>query len=449
MVIESLISNKRNLFWTVFHILLGLICTISPFALVLWFYLLLILNFNKALFLLKQKNALFFVMLFSYLISFELLDRMAKTSPFIPYELGKYMLVFMGLVGIYFFGIQSKKGLILLFLIIPAVFYDLSGQRTISDIINNFLGPLAVALGISFSNRIQVQEFQLDQILKLVYWACIATLIYTFIKTPDFDEIEFSLKAQFGTTGGHSSNQVSTLLGFGMFLSFYSLYNKKLFLGNLILDIIFLIGFSFQGLLSFSRGGMIVALISILFILIFQKAHVHSNKKSSFLVIAVLILFSSFYVVNKITKGNLILRYKGETQGTQLGLKELTLNQYSTGRLSIFQEDLGFFYNNIVFGVGCGSAKYFREREGVAAHNELSRLLAEHGLFGLVFAIIFYIPIFTLFKFKNNQVISALIIIALLTTLHQAMRTFVTPLIIILTNMSFIKNNKKTKRYDY
>ena len=168
MVFERLISNKRNLFWTIFHIVLGFVCTITPFALIGWFYFILIANINKGISLLRQRKAIFFIALFSYLISFEVLDRMAKTSPFIPYELGKYLLVTMGILGITFFWIRSQKGIIMALIITPALFYDFSYQREIADIINYYLGPLAVGLGIAFSDKIKITQEKLDQILKLI-----------------------------------------------------------------------------------------------------------------------------------------------------------------------------------------------------------------------------------------------------------------------------------------
>ncbi len=213
MIIESFSDNKKNLWWTIFHILLGALCTINAFGLVIWFYLIFVLNFGKSFRLLSSKNITFFLLLFSYLISFEVLDRMAKTSPYIPYELGKYMLVFMGIMGIYIYGIKSMRGFIMFLMILPALFYDFSGLRNNFDIINYLLGPLAIGLGITFVDKINIREESLDLILKSIYWTCLSSLIYTFIKTPDFDEIEFTLKAQFETTGGHSSNQVSTILG--------------------------------------------------------------------------------------------------------------------------------------------------------------------------------------------------------------------------------------------
>ena len=396
-----------------------------------------IVNLGKSFQLLRQKKSIFFITLFAYLISFEVLDRMAKTSPFIPYELGKYMLVLMGLFGITFFWIRSSIGMLMILLISPALFYDFSHQREFVDIINYYLGPLSVGLGIAFSDKLNITQRQLDQILKLIYWSCFTCLVFTFIKTPDLDEIEFTLKAQFETTGGHSSNQVSTILGLGMFLAFYNLYNSKLFSGNYIIDLIILIGFTFQGLISFSRGGMLVGLLGIFLITFLGKRSIFKNAKAIlFAFLGVLILIGAFFIANKITNGNLLLRYQGETQGTLLGTKEKTANHIVSGRIGIFEKDMELFYKHPLTGVGLGVSKYLRdEDEKAAAHVELSRLVADHGLLGLIYSWIFFGLLFTIYKrnkFKGNNILFILVFIALSTTFHAAMRTFLTPLFLII-----------------
>jgi hypothetical protein len=382
-------------------------------------------------------------MLFSYLISFEILDRMAKTSPFIPYELGKYFLVLMGILGLSFFGVRSQKGLWMVILITPALFYDFSGQRDQYDIINYYLAPLAVGLGVAFANDLAISKVQLNQILKFIWLGCLASLVFTYIKTPDFEEISFSLKAQFETTGGHSSNQVSTILGLGMFLSFYSIFKRLNFSGNRLLDLSILGGFAFQGLLSFSRGGMLVAAAGILMLLLLpENRHAATgarrNNKSIFIaVLAIFALYGVFEVANTVTGGNLLLRYQGQTAGTLMGTKEVTVDHFVTGRLSIFQKDIQLWQDNFISGVGCGASKYLREEgESVAAHVEISRLLADHGLLGLVYSVFFFALPYYSYKTNRksiNRILGlTLLIIAILTTFHAAMRTFVTPLFMIL-----------------
>jgi hypothetical protein len=138
----------------------------------------------------------------------------------------EYLMIVFGLLGLIQIGVRSVQGIWMVFLITPAVFYDFSGQRVFFDIINSYFAPLAVALCIAFAYRLKITSNQLNQILKSIWLGCLASLVYPFVKTPDFEKINFTLKAHFETTGGHASNQVATVLGLGMFLSFYSLFKR-------------------------------------------------------------------------------------------------------------------------------------------------------------------------------------------------------------------------------
>jgi hypothetical protein len=455
MVIEGMASDRRNLFWTLAHMVLGFLCTLTPFALIVWFYFIFGTNFGKSLKLLTIKKPAFFLMLFSYLISFEVLDRMAKTSPFIPYELGKYFLVLMGILGIVFLGVRSQKGIWMAILITPALFYDFSGQRNQYDIINYLLGPLAVGLGLAFADRFPISKNALNQILKFIFWACLASLTYTYVRTPDFEDIEFTLGANFATTAGHSSNQVSTILGLGMFLAFYSLLNSLNFSGSRIFDGIILIGFAFQGLLSFSRGGMMVGALGMVLLLFLPEVkkvaygikHRVKSQRSVFLgIIALVSLYGVFEAANAITGGNLLLRYQGETQGTLLGTKEVTADHYVTGRLGILEKDFALWVKNPLTGVGLGISQYLRDPDGpkIAAHVEVSRLFADHGVLGIIFAFIFFnLPRSNWNLNKNNMqrnILFILLILSVATTFHAAMRTFITPLFMILGSLKIKEN---------
>jgi hypothetical protein len=440
-------SDRRNLFWTLAHIGLGFLCTLTPFVLIGWFYFIFISNLGKSLGLLSKKRPALFLMLFSYLISFEVLDRMAKTSPYVPYEVGKYLTVLMGILGIFYLSVRSQKGIIMVLLVTPALFYDFSGQRNQYDIINYYLGPMAVGLGIAFADRFPITKTTLNQILKFIYWGCLASLIYTFIKTPEFENIEFKLGANFETTAGHSSNQVSTILGLGMFLTFYSLFNGLNFSGNRILDGTILLGFTFQGLLSFSRGGMLVGALGIVLLLFlpnikfYGKRLIPKVKQSSSIFIgllAVISLYFVFEIANQVTGGNLLLRYQGETNGTLMGTKNVTLDHFLTGRLGIMEQDFKLWLEFPLTGVGLGVSQYLRDldRVGVAAHVEISRLFADHGLLGFIYAFVFFKIPFDNWRYNRNStqrnILFILILIAIATTFHAAMRTFVTPLFIVL-----------------
>jgi len=438
MIIEGIASDRRNFFWTCFHVLIGAICTISPYALIFWFYFIFLTNFSKALVSLKKSKIFFFLLFFFYLISFELLDRMAKTSPLLPYELGKYFLVFLGLLGVVIQGAKNSRGILLVLLITPAVFYDLSGQVVGADIINTFFAPLSIGIGFTFLTRFEISQVELNQLLKVLWLTCLSSLVFTIIKTPDFEELSFSLKAQSSTTGGHSSNQVSTILGFGVFLSFYSIYKKLKFSGYLSLDYVVMILFVFQGLLSFSRGGMIVGVLG-LGILLFEKIKANLIKNIGIVILSGALLFATFNIVNNLTGGLLILRYQGETEGTLAGSKEKSTDVLTSGRVGIFNGDIELWLNAPILGVGSGASKYLRDREYeemAASHIEFSRLLAEHGILGLVyfFVILFFVwgVIKKIKVAQTKALITAIVFIAIATSFHAAMRTYVTPMLLLL-----------------
>jgi O-antigen ligase len=221
---------------------------------------------------------------------------------------------------------------------------------------------------------------------------------------------------------------------------------------------VILLGFTFQGLLSFSRGGMMVGALGILILLFLRDSNkltnnkVRTNKPLFIGIIALLSLYGVFEVANGITGGNLLLRYQGETAGTLSGSKEVTADHFVTGRLSILEQDIDLWIDNFITGVGVGSSRFLRnlERIGVSPHVELSRLLAEHGLLGFIYSCYFFILIpFQIYQFNQRNIqraiMMAILTIAILTTFHAAMRTFVTPLFVILASLK-IKSDLKTNK---
>jgi O-antigen ligase len=204
-----------------------------------------------------------------------------------------------------------------------------------------------------------------------------------------------------------------------------------------------LFGFAFQGLLSFSRGGMLVPFVGIILYILIGKRSILKNRKAMlFGILGILLFFVVFKVTNDLTKGNLALRYQGETEGTLLGSKEKTANSVLTGRLGIFEKDIDLFCKYPFSGVGLGSSKYLRDDDQkVAAHVEFSRLLADHGFFGIIYNILLFGMLILVYKNnKGENILFILVFIALATTFHAAMRTFVTPLFLIIGSFTYIPN---------
>ena len=110
----------------------------------------------------------------------------------------------------------------------------------------------------------------------------------------------------------------------------------------------FLVLFVFQGLLSFSRGGMLGGFFAVLLLILAQMqtknkpiGYKNKNFKPFILIIfSIIIILFTFRFANEITGGNLLLRYQGETNSTLSGYKEKDLNTITTNRFNIFMDDI-------------------------------------------------------------------------------------------------------------
>ena len=225
------------------------------------------------------------------------------------------------------------------------------------------------------------------------------------------------------------SNQVATYMGFAFFLSvlpffFTRGYSRKW------TSYISPSAFLFIGLLSFSRGGMITAVIGLIVILF---GNIISGKINYLIYLTFFLIFSVLIAlfINEATGGNLFLRYQGETQGTLVGSKEVNIDTYSTGRVSIFFGDWETFKDNWFFGVKIGESRLHRkETEHQHSHVELSRVLAEHGLLGAIsfFSLVLFGLVRCVRRSESKPLIYLVVaiwIVGLVTTFHGASRTII------------------------
>ena len=110
------------------------------------------------------------------------------------------------------------------------------------------------------------------------------------------------------------------------------------------------------------------------------------------------------------------------------------------GREAIINTDLELFLDNPITGIGAGMGKEFRKEstgQASAAHNEISRMLSEHGLFGIFGLVILLITPFVLY-INNRQHLYFLsfYVFWLLTISHAAMRIAAPAFIYALTLLS-------------
>lgn len=445
-MISYILNKKSPLFWLVFHIIFGAASIFTPWILIAWFYLVLLTSLVN---LFKKSKGSFtpLVFLIAYATSFELLARMAGTSPFIPYEMGKYFLFVLLIFGILKGYRKGRTGWIMLLLLLPGVFINEAGQTTFKNIVFNLLGPINVALAVVYFRKQEFVETDFTNLMRLMLYPLLSVLAFTIIKTPDLETVEFSLGANLETSGGFGTNQVSTALGLGAFITFMFWWYRWRLTGYRWLDIILCVMFAFRGLLTFSRGGMIGGVLGILILLILSKGNVFANRtfrpvKAVLTTVPILfMLVFTFIYADKITGGQLLLRYQGETPATLRGTKEKNFNTITSNRFQIFKDDLKLWKEYPALGVGVGASSHMRESSNrFLSHVEISRLLSEHGIPGLIYTLILIglgINIFRHRKFEPYfAILLALFTIAFFTTLHSAMRTYISPLLIGISLLS-------------
>jgi hypothetical protein len=439
-VIRSLfysVKDKNRLFWFIFHVFIGIVSANTTNVLIFWFYSVLFLGLFQIIQIVNsfdKKLALIFLQF--YLSSFEIISRMARTSPIIPDEIGKYLNFFLLLYAILISNKRRNIGFYLVILLIPGIILGYGYVPDYRVLVYNILGMINLCLGLVFFGSLILSDIGIIQnMLRLLVYSLIAALSFAIVKTPDYDDLANSLSANFDASGGFGTNQVSTAFGLAFFLVFYLWNSNVKIIGYLrIFDLLLSMLFLFQGLLTFSRGGIIGGVIGVIMVLLFVNNRVNKWKDNlRIIAIGLPLLFSSIYVANILTNGNLILRYQGETNATINGIKDKDINHITTNRYEIFLGDIELFLKNPIMGVGVSNSKYLRNlHEGVGAHVELSRLLAEHGIFGLIFFIVLLNLFFRKRKYllNENSILYILAIIGLYTTFHAATRTFISPLII-------------------
>ena len=351
-----------------------------------------------------------------------------QTDAVIFYETGKYMVIIFLVIGMFFKGASSKTVPYWIYLLIlfPGVVmvtftmsYDFEFRKQVAF---NLSGP--VCLGVSalycYYKKIKSKDFQ--RVLIMLLMPIIAQMVYLYFYTPSLSDVKINLSGNYAATGGYGPNQISTVMGMGAFLLCTRLFIVKNKMVNII-DLVLLLLVGYRGVVSFSRGGIITGLICISAFLIFfyfkqdVKRAAASNKK----IIVMIVGFLLIWIFSSIRTGGLIgNRYANQNAAG------IVKEDFSTGRAELIETELTAFYHHPLTGIGVGKGYEYREENlgiSIATHNEISRLLSEHGILG-VFAlcILIFVPITFWFKFKNNYYFLAFVVFWFMTINHSAMR---------------------------
>lgn len=372
-----------------------------------------------------------------------------QTSAVIFYETGKYAVIIFLVIGMFFKGASSKTVPFWIYLLIlfPGVVmvtftmsYDFEFRKQVAF---NLAGP--VCLGVSalycYYKKIKKEDFQ--RVLVMLLMPVIAQAVYLLFYTPSLDDVMISFSGNYAATGGFGPNQISTIMGLAVFLLSTRLFTIKNLKINII-DAVLLLMVGYRGVVSFSRGGIVTAILCVIAFLMFYyfKQNGKTIKKLNLKIIGVLIIFISVWMFSSLKTGGLIgNRY---TNRNAMGQME---DDITTGRVELIETELTAFYHHPITGIGVGKGKEYREEQlgiGIASHNELSRLLAEHGILGIfALCILIFVPITFWFKFKNNYYFLAFVVFWFMTINHSAMRIAL-PAFVYGLALLYIVDEKKT-----
>lgn len=419
--------NRLNsyFFLILLHVLIALAVFIMPFF--SKFYGLLIFIYGFAL-LLKTKNDNNQVLaICAYVVGSEVFLRMTGGNTL--HEIAKYEVMFFLLMGLIYKGFSKLSFIywIFLLLLLPGVLigastlgYKVDVRKAIAF---NIMGELTLFVAAIYCYKRQITYEQIGVLIKAISLPLVTTVIYLFLYTPSIKDVVTGTQSNFETSGGFGPNQVSTILGLGMFCFFalFLLFSKTK--KQKIFHFLFLLFISYRAIVTFSRGGVFTGIVMIASLLLIVYFFSNRKNKSILLMVFAGSLLVSLaiwtYTVSQ-TNGLIENRYankdaRGREKEDQLG-----------GREEIALTELKMFADNPIFGIGVGRNKEYREEvTGIvaASHNELTRLLAEHGSFGIVAILILLITPLVLYL-QNRQNIFALsfFVFWALTINHAAMR---------------------------
>lgn len=432
--------QRKDSYLVAIHILLGIIAVVLPVVVpivitgvLLWYIF--VYSANDA----SKLQVLIFI---SYFNAMETLYRAAGVS-FLPYETSKYIQIGLILVSLVFSrtGFTSMLGFLIILLVLPSA--ALFPPALYKNFVFTSFGIIALGFLVAFIGNQRIIFTDFVKILKSFLLPCISFVTFITLKTPKFSDINFSLEAHAETTGGFGSNQVATLLGAAICLIII-MADKNRYIVNRLVTFGLMIYFFLRAFLSFSRGGVIGLILS----LVISFALFKKIKQSVLVKLGIiLVLFCTVFILaNNFTGGNLLLRYEGETGGTISGTRTKSLRTLSSGRTDYAAVDLEIWFDHILFGVGPGNSQFIRFKYGMfsegAPHTEATRLLAENGIFGLIINLILvFWPVYIILKTGNREarfIKTMLFVFAYATTWHSAMRTGLTPLFYGLASMNIL-----------
>ena len=438
---------KIPLYLILLHIVLGLLVFANSTLANIWCVSVIVLGL---FYIIKNKNKNDEAAVWSaYIAGLGVLFKICKLR--FGYDIDKYVIILFLLLGILYDKNQKHNNIwmVAVFLLLPSLMvpnvFNISFLEQFQ--LHRFALMGIITLLVSafyFDGKVISKQLHLH-ILSRILLSLISTVVLVTIKAPSFSDVTFVSQSMEEMTGGFSPVHVSLVLGLGLLivllLSFLregliiNIWGNYLLIAILILRILF----------GFSRSGLWSFIISLLLSLVFMRNIIIKRNKSfvfSLIILAIISIFVWNYV-NQSTGGMAYNRYTGRNSVGE----EMSAADVSSGRIEFVQQELAVFVKKPVLGIGPGNMGYYRQKEYgyyASSHTEYSRLISEHGMFGIIVIVILLVN--TLKHFKKTTGLTRLFFIAfssyaLISMFPGATRTSL-PLFIYGLSFVMIKKEK-------
>ena len=442
-------EDQSYLYLILIHLIIGVVVFLLPFTAKIYGYSIFIFG---VIYIIKNQNRNNEVLIAAaYVVGSEVFLRMTGGNPL--YEISKYGVMSFILMGMYYSGF-SKGAVpywIFMLLLVPGVVmsaFVLNFDTNIRNAIAfNISGPVCLGLASLYTFKRKIALEEINIILLSMGLPIVTCMVYLSLYTPNVQEVITGTESNFQTSGGYGPNQVATVLGLGMFIFFSRLIMDSKTKFQIIINLIIALNITYRGMVTFSRGGMITGFLMIVLLVVFLyfKSNYTGKVKLNYIIMLLVFAMLGTWAYTSFQTGGLIdKRYANQDAAGRVKASQFT------GREDVAQNEINTFLKNPVFGVGVGKGAEVREDETgmqVLSHDEITRMLAEHGALGIVgLLILFFTPLVLYLENKFNMFLLCFVAFWFLTINHAAMRTaapaFVYSLSLLNVRLAFNRSGK-------
>lgn len=359
-----------------FHVLLAIILQASSTAAVFVGTLHCLVTCVVAVWATTRWKAVGIACVAAYTAGAEVLWRM--TGAHTPWEIGKYLIVALCIGGILRMGHRAKwnwLAVVYFMALLPsiAVLIQSDGhpESLLQSLSFNLSGPLCLFASAWYMSQLRLSRRDVQMLLVSLIAPLLTIAAVTLLATHSAVDLSFTDESSLATSGGFGPNQVSVVLGLGALASLMLAVDPIVKLWHRSVAFGLVLFFGAQCVMTFSRGGLYSFLVAFLLAAVwFLRNRAVRMRLIGVTAAATLITIAVIFPrLEEFTGGALADRFADTDPGH---------------RKDIAMEDIRLWGEHPILGLGPGGARSQRRGEFRIAHTEYTRLLSEHGLFGVL-----------------------------------------------------------------